>query len=358
MTDGVQTRWGAFDGRSCWNAAIPTPPRSSRKVTSVDVARRAGVSQSTVSLVLSGKAPGRVSPATADAVRDAARQLGYRPNAAARALRSGTASAVGLVVSDVTHPFFGPTLRGAQRAAHQAGHVVVLIDDNYGAAWGDSSVELLREGAVDGFVFFAADPPPSLRRPGAPPIVLVETERPRIPSVRLDVETGLDLLFDHLAELGHRRIGYVRSAVEGQTFDRRHARWAQRLAALGEDPADQVVVSSLFNAEAVIAAGDALLAQLDRLTAVICDDDFLAAGVIAAAARRGVAVPGELSVCGFDDVALSRLVTPPLTTIRFDAGDLGAAAFDLLLARLQGRRTHNRVLPCELRVRESTGPAR
>ncbi len=341
--------------------AIPTSPRSSRtarKITSVDVARHAGVSQSTVSLVLSGKAPGRVSAATADAVRVAARELGYRPNAAARALRSGTASAVGLVVADVTQPFFGPTLRGAQRAAFQAGHVVVLIDDNYGAAWGDSSVELLREGSVDGFLFFAADPPPSLRRPGAPPIVLVESERPRLPSVRLDVEAGLDLLFDHLVELGHRRIGYVRSAIEGQTFQRRHGRWAARLQGIGEDPADQVVASSIFDAEAAIAAGHQVLDQLDRLTAVVCDDDFLASGVLAAAAERGVRIPEQLSVCGFDDVSLSRLVTPPLTTIRLDAEDLGAAAFELLLARLQGRRAPNRVLPCELRVRGSSGPVR
>jgi DNA-binding LacI/PurR family transcriptional regulator len=356
MTCGVQPASTPGDRSACWNARIPLS-RSTRKVTSVDVARHAGVSQSTVSLVLSGKAPGRVSPATADAVRDAARELGYRPNAAARALRSGTAQAVGLVVSDVTHPFFGPTLRGAQRAAFDAGHVVVLIDDNYGAG-GDTTVERLREGAVDGFVFFAADPPASLRRPGAPPIVLVESERPRMPFVRLDVETGTDLLLDHLTQLGHRRIGYVQSAVEGQTFQRRHDRWAQRLRELGEDPADQVVVSALFNADAAIAAGDALLDQLDRLTAVVCDDDFLASGVLAAAARRGVEVPRQLSVCGFDDVAIARLVTPPLTTIRFDAGDLGAAAFDLLLARMQGRRAPNRVMPCELRVRESTGPAR
>jgi DNA-binding LacI/PurR family transcriptional regulator len=345
------------DGHACCNAHISASSRT-RKVPSVDVARHAGVSQSTVSLVLSGKAPGRVSPATADAVRAAARELGYRPNAAARALRSGTAQAVGLVVSDVTHPFFGPTLRGAQRAAFDAGHVVVLIDDNYGAGWGDTTVERLREGAVDGFVFFAADPPPSLRRPGSPPIVLVESERPRMPSVRLDVETGTDLLLDHLTELGHRRIGYVQSAVEGQTFTRRHDRWAQRLRALGEDPGDQVVVSALFNADDAIAAGDALLDQLDRLTAVVCDDDFLASGVLAAAARRGIEVPRQLSVCGFDDVAIARLVTPPLTTIRFDAGDLGAAAFELLLARLQGRRAANRLMPCELRVRESTGPVR
>src|SRR4051794_17233900 len=147
-----------------------------RKVTSVDVAKRAGVSQTTVSLVFSGKAAGRISDATATAVRAAARELGYRPNAAARALRSGTASAVGLVVRDVTHPFFGRTLRGAQQAAREAGHVVVLIDDNYGR--GDAAVEALRDGAIDGFLYFAAVPSPAMRAPGAPPVVMVESEQP------------------------------------------------------------------------------------------------------------------------------------------------------------------------------------
>ena len=98
------------------------------------------MSQTTVPLVLSGKAPGRISEATARAVQQAADELGYRPNAAARALRSGVSATVGLVVADVTHPFFGLTLRGAHRAAQAAGHVVVLIDDAYGER-GDAGVE-------------------------------------------------------------------------------------------------------------------------------------------------------------------------------------------------------------------------
>jgi DNA-binding LacI/PurR family transcriptional regulator len=334
-----------------------SPSRGARKVTSVDVARHAGVSQTTVSLVLTGKAPGRVSPATAEAVRRAAQELGYRPNAAARALRSGTAAAVGLVVSDVTHPFFGRTLRGAQRAAWAAGHVVVLIDDNYGAAWGDGSVEALREGAIDGFLFFAADPPDSLRRPGAPPVVLIESEQPGLPHARLDVDAGTDAALAHLHELGHRRIGYVRSAAGGRTFERRRTRWAAHLREHGQDPAAQVVVTSRFDAPSTIAAGHELLAHPGRPTAVLCDDDVLAAGLLAAAAREGVDVPGELSVVGFDDLDLALLSTPPLTTVHFDPEALGAAAFELLLARLQGRRPRNRVLPTSLTVRGSTGPA-
>ncbi|MCW3003576.1 MAG: LacI family transcriptional regulator [Conexibacter sp.] len=312
------------------------------------------MSQTTVSLVLSGKGAGRVSEATAETVRRAADDLGYRPNAAARALRSGTAAAVGLVVRDVTHPFFGRTLRGAQRAAWEAGHVVVLIDDNYGGAWGDGSVEALRPGTIDGFLFFAADPPPSLRGPGAPPVVLVESEQPRIPSVRLDVESGTDAALAHLHALGHQRIGYVRSAAGGQTFDRRHARWAAHLRAHGQDPERQVTVTSPFDAESTIAAGRRLLGHPDRPTAVLCDDDVLGAGLLAAANELGVDVPGEVAVVGFDDLDLALLTSPPLTTVRFDAEGLGAAAFELLHARLQGKRPRNRVLASQLIVRGST----
>jgi DNA-binding LacI/PurR family transcriptional regulator len=336
--------------------AIAGSSPSPRRVTSIDVAQRAGVSQTTVSLVFSGKAAGRISEKTAEAVRRAARELGYRPNTAARALRSGSAAAVGMVVSDVTHPFFGRTLRGAQRAAWEAGHVVVLIDDFYGAAWGDESVETLRAGTIDGFLFFAAEPPASLRRPGAAPIVLVEGESGRLPHVRFDVDTGADLALQHLAELGHRRIASLRSAIAGQTFDRRHARWAQFLREHGEDPDDQVIVHSRFNATSTIPAGHAVLAQRDRFTAILCDDDVLAAGVLAAAAELNIKIPDEVSVVGFDDVDLARLVVPPLTTVRFDAEALGAAAFEALHARLQGRRPRNRVLEVELVVRGSTGP--
>jgi DNA-binding LacI/PurR family transcriptional regulator len=307
-----------------------------------------------VSLVLSGKGVGRVSEATSEAVRRAARDLGYRPNAAARALRSGSATAVGLVVRDVTHPFFGRTLRGAQSAAREMGHVVVLIDDNYGNAMADGSVEILREGTVDGFLFFATDPPPSLRVPGAPPVVLVENEQSRLPFVRLDVERGTDAALAHLHELGHERIGYLRSAVGGQTFDRRHARWVAHLRAHGQDPDAQVIASSRFDADSTIAAGHAILTHPDRPTAVLCDDDVLAGGLLAAANALKVDVPGEIAVVGFDDLDLARLTNPPLTTVRFDPEALGAAAFELLYARLQGKRPRTRVLPSELVIRGST----
>ncbi|HET6509602.1 MAG TPA: LacI family DNA-binding transcriptional regulator [Baekduia sp.] len=316
------------------------------------MAKRAGVSQTTVSLVLSGKGPGRVSEATQDAVRAAAKELGYRPNAAARALRSGTASAVGLVVRDVTHPFFGRTLRGAQRAAREAGHVVVLIDDNYGAEGRDSSAVALAEGAIDGFLFFAAKVPRALREPGSRPVVIVEYEQPRIPFVRLDVETGADAALAHLQQLGHREIGYLRSRAGGQTFDRRRARWAAHLGRLGIDPEAMVVGEADFDAPSAMAEARRLLERPDRPGAFFADDDLLASGLVAAARELGLRVPQDVAVVGFDDLDVARLLD--ITSVRFDAEALGAAAFGLLLARLRGKRPRNVVLPSELVVRGST----
>src|ERR1700754_2016995 len=204
-------------------AQISAPPR----VTSVDVARRAGVSQSTVSLVLSGKAAGRISARTEEAVKAAAKELGYRPNVAARALRTGVARSVALVVPDITNPFFGRVLRGAQRAAQRAGYTVVLVDIGNDRAWEAASLQALLAGPADGLLLFAAELPPGANEHA----IQIEMCPGRLPVVRLDVEAGVDAAVDHLLELGHERIAHVASSFAAPTFDLRAARIAARLGA-------------------------------------------------------------------------------------------------------------------------------
>lgn len=338
------------------HAAIAAPAR--QKVTSVDVARRAGVSQATVSLVFSGKAAGRVSERTAETVRRAARELGYRPNIAARALRSGAARGIGLLVPDSVHPFFGFVLRGAQRAAWDAGYGVALIDSGYGSAWEGGSVEALSHGPVDGFLVFGIDLPPSLTA-GDVPVVLVERASPRLPGVRLDVEAGIDAMLDHLVELGHRRIGHLRGEREDQqTFVRRRERWLARMRELGEDPDALPSVPTALRVEAAHDAALEVLEHPARVTAVLCDDDVAAAGAYLAARQLGLRIPEDVSIAGFDDLEISRVLDPPLTTVRIDGEQLGAEAVRVLLAKLEGRRVKREtVLPVELVRRASTGRA-
>jgi DNA-binding LacI/PurR family transcriptional regulator len=336
---------------------ISEPTRTRRTdVTSVDVARKAGVSQATVSLVMSGKSAGRISATTADSVRRCARELGYRPNVAARALRSGSAAAIGLVVADVTHPFFGRTLRGAQRAAREAGHAVVLIDAAYSETGGEGSIDTLPAGVIDGFVFFHTPPPEWLQAEGTPPVVVVEAQSEVFPHLTLDIPAAADAVLDHLLGLGHRRIGYVRGARPEETMDLRHARWAERLRAEGVDPSALPVAAATFDPDSTIAAGREILARRDEITAVMCDDDILAAGMVAAAREAGLELPRELSITGFDDLDLARLTAPALTTVRFNPEAIGAAAFEMLHGRLRGEEPASRVMPVELVVRDSTAP--
>jgi DNA-binding LacI/PurR family transcriptional regulator len=325
------------------------------RATSIDVARRAGVSQSTVSLVLSGKARGRVSEATADRVRDCARELGYRPNVAAQALRLGASRAVALLVPDMTNPFFSRVLRGAQRAAQTAGYVVILVDTQNDRHWESQSFEALRAGPVDGYLLFEVTAPDALGPEEN--VVLMETEAHGRPSVRFDGEAGAEAAFRHFLDLGHTRIGHLAAAFRALTFeDRERAR--QRVLAEAElDPA------SLPRVMTPITIEDARLNGLELLdeqpTAVFCDDDVIAAGLYLAARDRGVRIPEDLSVVGFDDMEFARVLSPPLTTVALDAELLGAKSFELLEQRMAGKRTRRRVvLPAELLVRGSTARCR
>jgi DNA-binding LacI/PurR family transcriptional regulator len=328
-------------------AQISAPTR----VTSVDVARRAGVSQSTVSLVLSGKGRGRISARTEEMVRAAAAELGYRPNVAARTLRTGVARTVGLVVPDITNPFFGPMLRGAQATAMRAGYTVMLVDIGRDRMWEAQSIEALLAGPADGLLLFGASLPPG----AAQPAIAIEMRSRELPVVALDVESGVDQAMTHLLELGHRRIGHLASGFDAATFDMRAQRLGERLAEAGLEPAPTVRAPFTF-AAARDAAGPLFEAGV---TAVFCDDDVLAGGLYLAARERGVRVPEDLSVVGFDDLAFAMVLDPPLTTVAADAEELGATAFHALASLLAGDSPPaEQLLPVRLTVRGSTAPPR
>jgi DNA-binding LacI/PurR family transcriptional regulator len=322
------------------------------RVTSMAVAERAGVSQSTVSLVLSGKARGRVSANTETAVRRAADELGYRPNRAARALRMGAARMVCLVVPDVTNPFFGQVMRGAARAAHVAGLEVALVDVDRDYTWADEALSALGAGPVDGFLLFGLVPPRAER---GDRVVLIEVEAPGAPSVRFAFEDGVRDAMAHLIELGHRRIAHLASSVGEATFLPRADAADTAAAAAGLPPV--VRVHSDIDLHAAQAAARELLGGEEPPTAVICDDDIMAAGVCVAARELGLAVPGDVSVVGCDDLPVASVVEPALTTLRADGVRIGTEGIELLAAVLAGRRPRRRTLPVELVVRGSTGPA-
>ncbi|MDL4772387.1 LacI family DNA-binding transcriptional regulator [Actinomadura xylanilytica] len=327
-------------------------PATSRP-TSRDVAQAAGVSQSTVSLVMGGKWTGRVSPATARSVRRAAAELGYRPNLAARNLRLGTTRTVLLMVPTLTAPFFGPVYTGAARVAVQHGFGVVVYPWPDDARPADSPFAVPHE-AIDGILASSMAVAALDRFHGTPAVMLDSDPEGAAPTVDFDVAGGMRAVAAHLAGLGHRRIGHVAAAVDQWTFRARGDALAAAVAALPG--------GVLTRATAAIEVGSAKAAAgrlLDRPaapTALVCDDDLIAAGAYKAALARGLTVPSDLSVTGFDDVLLATALEPELSTVRLPAEELGVQGMTALIELLGGGRPAARSLPARLVVRGSTAP--
>ncbi|MFJ8648032.1 LacI family DNA-binding transcriptional regulator [Streptomyces sp. NPDC093546] len=338
----------------------PDPaPRATAPPTSRDVARAAGVSQATVSLVLGDKWRGRVSERTAAVVRDAADELGYRPNLAARNLRLGRTRTALLVVPALTNEFFARVYTGAAAVAAQHDFGVVLYPSPEGVGPAKDPFASAR-AALDGVIAssMAADALRAIRGTDLP-LVMLDSD-PADPGaaahVNLDVADGMRQVLDHLLDLGHRRFLHLSSAVPSWTFDVRARALATRLRGV-PDVDVRTVPARLSVAGGREAAERALSRSGPRPTAVVCDDDILAAGACKAARRLGLRVPEDVSVTGFDDLALATAVEPELTTVRLPAERIGERGMAALLAVLTGRSPEPGDLPVTLMPRGSSGPA-
>lgn len=319
-------------------------------VTLRDVARAAGVSPATASRALS--APDLVAPERRELVRRVARELGYRPNRAARELITGRSGHLCLVVPDLENPFFSAVAKAVQSRARAAGHAVVVAD-----AEEDPLLEAELVGQLgaqaDGVLLcsprMSADHLAAVAAHDRP-VLLVNREGAGLPSVVVDNRDGVRQAVRHLHALGHRRIAYA-GGPAGSWSD---ARRRDGLAALGLD----VEVVDLGAYAPVFAGGVAAadLALGARATAVLTHNDLMALGVLDRLRTRGVRVPDDVSVVGFDDAPVATLVTPALTTVAVPLARLGRTAVDLLLGPRDEDVPHT-VLPVELVVRASTGPA-
>ncbi|MCQ6554197.1 LacI family transcriptional regulator [Streptomyces sp. C10-9-1] len=326
--------------------------------TSKDVARAAGVSQATVSLVLGEKWRGRVSERTAELVRAAARDIGYRPNLAARNLRLGRTRTALLVVPALTNEFFARVYTGAAAVAARHGFGVVLYPSPQGTGLARDPFASAR-AALDGVIAssMAADALSAIRGTDLPLVMLDSAPGATgaAAHVNLDVADGMRRIAGHLLGLGHRRIVHLASAVPSWTFDVRAA--ALREALEGVSGTSLGTVRAPLEVDAGRrAAEQALASPGTRPTALVCDDDILAAGACKAARRLGLRVPHDLSVTGFDDVALARALEPELTTVRLPAEEVGERGMKALLDVLEGRPPALDQLPVSLVPRGSTAP--
>lgn len=322
-----------------------------RGVTITDVARRAGVSTATVSRALGG---GSVGPATRERVLQAVRETGYRANGAARDLRRGRARAILVLAPNLANPFFSAIIGAVAEVAAEAGLAVQVSDTQRGDA---RLAHLAHDGRADGVILLDGTLDPTLVAGlGLPVVTACEwVEGVGLPGVAVDNAAGAASAVSHLLALGHRSVAHV-AGPPGNVLSRaRVAGWRE---ALEGRPAP------LWPGDFTLASGAAAarrwLASEAPPTAVACASDECAMGFISELARHGVAVPGAVSVAGFDDIELAARYVPALTTVRQPRARIGEEAARLLVAALGGEGEapppRRATLPTHLVVRASTAP--
>ena len=328
--------------------------------TILDVAERAGVSKSLVSLVMRGSP--RVSEEKRTAVLRAAEELHYRPNAVARSLVRKRSFLIGVMLSDLHNPFFVEVVDGIEQEAIAADYHALFNTGGRTAEGESVAIETLLQLRTDGLILASSVLPAREILAAAATTQVVLVARPsrwaEVDSVTNDDRAGARMAVEHLIELGHRRIAQLGSRVQYPTFQIRMARWRAALSSVGVEPSDLLRAGSGFDFDDACRAALTLLDVPDPPTAILCDGDILAGGVYLAARELGVRIPEDVSVVGFDDLPFARVFSPPLTTLRADAPELGAVAFRALAAVMAGEEVGGQTLPVDLVVRESTAPPR
>lgn len=320
-------------------------------VTIRDVALSAGVSASTVSRALS--TPDRVNAATRERVRAAAEQVGYRPNRAARGLITGRTGNIGLIVPDLANPYFASVAKGAQARARD-GDYAVFIADTEEEASAEPDAILALSTQVDGLVLCSPRMSDEQLAELDASVPLVVMNRRVNPCIAVDNADGMRQALAHLAALGHHWVAYVGGPKSSGSNGERLAGLAS--AAPDLDIELRQIGSFPPRFEGGVAAADLVIAA--GVTAVIAYSDVIALGLLSRFSARGLVAPRGISVIGCDDIAMSAMAHPPLTTVALPKQRAGRAAISLLLELLEGEldpQSAARELPVQLIVRDSTG---
>ncbi len=330
----------------------------------IEVARQARVSTATVSRVINGTA--FVTPATAQRVRQAIEALDFYPDTNARTLGSGRSSLFGLIISDITNPYFPELVKAFEDIAVEHGKDVLIANTNYDPVRMEHCVVRMLQRRVDGVAILTSEMDERLIRSFSGrniPLVFMDTETtlPDLSIVRVDYETGVHAAIAYLVELGHRDIGFLSGPLTLSSARRRAHSFAAALAFHGLPVNPAWVQEGDHRVEGGHHAMQRLLAAPSRPTAVLASNDLTAIGAMGAIHEHGLRIPDDLSIIGFDGIELSAYMQPGLTTMLVPRAELSAVAFRSLLHdqeqgdRRPPRREH--VIHPQLLVRGSTaGP--
>jgi DNA-binding LacI/PurR family transcriptional regulator len=325
-----------------------------------DVARRAGVSISTVSRVTNGK--GTVNREMAERVWRAVRELNYQPDPQARALVSGRSHIIGLMVTEITNPFFPELIQRFEQVAVESGYEVLLASTPNDATSIAKSVRRMLQRKVDGVavMMFGREAPilEELASHAVPLVVMDGAPAfPKIDAVRVNYDEGICQAVAHLVELGHQAIAFVSGPLEQASARLRRDAFEKALRSYHLKLRHDLAIEGDHTLEGGMAAMTQLLARTNPPTAVVCSNDLTAIGVMHCLFEAGKQAPADLSVIGFDDVQIAQFMLPPLTTVRMSCADIAQVAFATLRHRIEPTSTGHAVAPVETKliVRQTTG---
>jgi LacI family transcriptional regulator len=335
-------------------------------VTIRDVARVAKVHPGTVSRALNAETRGLVNEETAERVLRAAEELGYRPNPIARGLKTNRSYTIGVLIPDITNPLFPPILRGIEDRLGEAGYTSLIVNTDNDADRERSHIEAMRARQVDGFISATARLDRELLAEAAAaekPLVLVNRslEDGSAPAVTVDDAFGIRLAVEHIAGLGHKRIGHVAGPQNLSTGHRRYLGFVEAMTDAGlEVQPEYVRFSKWFTEDEGARVCAELLDAAGGLTAIVAANDLLALGCYDTLEERGLGCPEDVSIVGFNDMPFVDRLRPPLTTVRVPQREIGTVAADLMLQRLtdEADGASQILLEPTLVVRGSTAPPR
>jgi DNA-binding LacI/PurR family transcriptional regulator len=326
-----------------------------------DVAKRAGVSAATVSRVLT-KSP-YISAKTISRVMLAVEELNYHRNVHARRLAIGKSDLFGLVISEISNPFFSEIIRGFQSAAWDSGYDVLLLNTEYSPARTEAVVRKLIENDVRGVAVMTSSLDASviqtLTNEGIGVVLNNLSLADRLVSnITINYERGLFQAIEHVASLGHRRAAVIAGPPTNPTASNIQQALVAGLKQRGLSP--DPVTNSAYNLDAAADAVKVMLSARNTPTVIFCGSDLIAMGVMVALEQAGIDVPNDISVVGIDDISFAFLARPPLTTIRVPREQLGVMSFKALdrMLKLKRKSGAEYVIETELVVRKSTAVAR
>lgn len=327
-----------------------------------DVAKNAGVSTATVSRCLNS--PDRVVESTRRRVMNAVEQLGYTPNFGARVLVAKRTFTIGAIIPTMENAIFARGLQAFQEELHERGYTLLVASSAYQPDIEKEQVRVLVSRGADGLLLIGHDRDPSLydylSGQNIPALVAwTYSEGATQPSIGFDNRASMRALTEQVLKFGHRRIGMISGIAKGN--DRARQRIAgvkDALLAAGLDPDGLRIMETTYDIARGGQAFDNLMASRNRPTAVMCGNDVLAVGALRRARERGLNVPGDVSITGFDDIELAKVVSPGLTTVHVPHLAMGRNAASELVAMVENKSPGNSVrLETTLQMRDSLGPA-